>query len=53
MPKGEWLGKTAALVEQGAFTGNKGKIRLYGLWKKGQTIQEEYKDIVRLCIKKI
>lgn len=53
MLKGLSLGKTTALAGQGVFTGTKGLKRLYGLWKKGQTIQEEYKNIVGLCIKKI
>ncbi|GAB0207710.1 hypothetical protein GRJ2_003236700 [Grus japonensis] len=29
------------------------KRRVYGLWKKGQATQEDYKDIVRLCREKI
>ncbi|KAK4823930.1 hypothetical protein QYF61_008316 [Mycteria americana] len=29
------------------------KRRVYDLWKKGQATQEDYKDVVRLCRKKI
>ncbi len=29
------------------------KKRVYGLWKKGQATQEDYKDVVRLCREKI
>jgi len=29
------------------------KKRVYDLWKKGQTTQEDYKDVKRLCRKKI
>lgn len=26
---------------------------MYHLWKKGQAIEEDYKDVVRLCSEKI
>ncbi|GAB0210066.1 hypothetical protein GRJ2_003472400 [Grus japonensis] len=29
------------------------KRRVYGLWKKGQATQEDYKDVMRLCREKI
>lgn len=50
--KDEPVRKKLSLVEQGVFAANQGKNRIYDLWEKGQAIQEEYKDVIRICTEK-
>lgn len=53
MPKVSHWGRQLPWLRRKLSQKLKHKIRLYGLWKKGRTIQEEYKDVVRLCVNKI
>ncbi|KAJ7404797.1 hypothetical protein WISP_143561 [Willisornis vidua] len=52
--KDELVGKKTGLAEQRAFSGTHGgKKRVYDLWKKERVSQQDYKDAVKLCRKKI
>lgn len=54
MLKNKLLGRKVGLTEQRVLTGTQGKRRrAYDLWKKRQVMQEDYKDVVRLCSEKI
>lgn len=52
MPKDEPVGETG-LTEQRVLSGAWEKRRVYGIWKKGQAAQENYKDVIKLCKEKI
>ncbi|KAK4828844.1 LOW QUALITY PROTEIN: hypothetical protein QYF61_000901 [Mycteria americana] len=47
------MGKKTGLAERRALAGTQEKRRVYDLWKKGLTTQEDYKDAVSLCREKI
>lgn len=54
MLKDELLGRKVGLTEQRVFTGTQAeRRRAYDLWKKRQVMQEDYKDVMRLCSEKI
>jgi len=46
-------GRSPAWLKTEVWLELRKKKRDYDLWKKGQTTQEDYKDVVRLCREKI
>lgn len=53
MLKSRLAGKKDALLSREIWLQLRKKWRVYGLWKKGEAIQEDHQVVVRLCRKKI
>ncbi|PKU40554.1 rna-directed dna polymerase from mobile element jockey-like [Limosa lapponica baueri] len=51
--KASRLGKRPAWLNKEIRSQLREKRRVYGLWKKGQATQEDYKSVVKLCREKI
>ncbi|KAK4827745.1 LOW QUALITY PROTEIN: hypothetical protein QYF61_021216 [Mycteria americana] len=51
--KTSWWGRRLAWLNRELWLELRKKSRVYGLWKKGQATQEDYRDVVRLCREKI
>ncbi|GAB0203785.1 hypothetical protein GRJ2_002844100 [Grus japonensis] len=51
--KTSWQGRRLAWLNRQLWLELRIKRRVYGLWKKGQATQEDYKDVVRLYREKI
>lgn len=50
---GSWCGRKLAWLKRELSLRPQEKKKVYHLWKKGQATCEEYKDVARICSKKI
>ena len=48
-----WWGRRLVWTNRELFLRLQEKKRIYLLWKKGQTTRREYKEVVRMCRRKL